>query len=150
MYEYRKRENLTRKRNQKTMTTVYSPMQQVFETDDLVELIYQYKREQEAIDAEEEKEINRRKELCKKIYPVWQDKNGGFLLWLIPEGIYSSMKRSIWCIILNDRTCYVLVWRRAQNNALTYGRVKGAYPSAVYINDWESVRLHNYGVNSRF
>ena len=150
MYEYRKRENLTRKRNQKTMTTVYSPMQQVFETDDLAELIYQYKREQEAIDVEEAKEINRRKELCKKIYPKWQDKNGGFLLWLIPEGMYSLMKRSIWCIILNERTCYVLVWRRAQNNALTYGRVKGAYPSAVYINDWGILCTCTEGARGRF
>ena len=120
------------------MTSVYSPIQKVFGTDDLVMLINQFKREQEAIDAAEAEEINRRKELCKKIYPEWKDMSGGFSLWLCPEkdhGRHSSMKRSAWCIILDGRTCFVMVWRRAQNNASTYGRVKGAWPSAVYLDD---------------
>ena len=55
------------------MSSVYNPIQKVFDTDELVELIYQFKIEQEAIDAEEAEDMNRRKELCKKIYPEWQD-----------------------------------------------------------------------------
>ena len=138
---YRKRENLTRKRNQKTMTTVYSPMQQVFETDELAELINIYKREQEAIDAAEaeamvQAEIRKKKELCKKIYPRWEW-IAGLTLW--PENKFNTgkMKTNAWKIRLNGNMCFVMVWRRAQNNALTYGRVKGAYPSAVYINNWD-------------
>ena len=117
------------------MTSVCSPIQKVFGTDDLVMLINQFKREQEAIDAAEAEEINRRKELCKKIYPEWQDMSGGFSLWLCPESRDYLTKRSAWCIILDGRTCFVMVWRRAQNNASTYGRVKGAWPSAVYLDD---------------
>ena len=129
MYKYRKRENLTRKRNQKTMTTVYSPMQQVFETGDLSKLIYQYKREQEDIDAAEaeamlQAEIRKNVELCRKIYPKWEW-IAGLTLW--PENKFNTgkMKTNAWRLRLNGNVCFVMVWRRAQNNAETYGRVKG-------------------------
>tara|TARA_Y100000996_G_scaffold268957_1_gene211741 strand:+ start:78 stop:470 length:393 start_codon:yes stop_codon:yes gene_type:complete len=120
---------LDEKRNPETMTTVYSPMQQVFETDELAELINRHKTEQETIDAAEaeamiQAEINKKKELCKKIYPKWED-IWGLTLW--PENKFNTgkMKTNAWKIRLNGNVCFVMVWRRAQNNALTYDRVRG-------------------------